>query len=342
MNLFNEYYKELVNEMARSRLKTKMADVEQTGIKRASITQKDAIKKAKAVFSGGKDKAVFDELSKSILSGNDDVDKAISLFNLINNLPDQELKKTKRKLVEGLINATSSPYHSFDQVKENNILQFKYYNTQKISEAKLRPNVAKQFIQNLQQWHGLYFNIAFLLTKLDIIQNPAEYGITEQDFYNMDEIAKRNFIKPKILKYYKPKSKTDISTDSEVTGSQKIGHESRDKTVIFFFDKEGNPYRSMVTMDPVESQKYSTLKEKEDNVKLTTAPFQKGGGTMLGQRTPPPKGFGYGPRSMIGKTVTEIKQMVNHDEAYKAFKEKYPPTDERFVKLYRTMDTANL
>ena len=63
---------------------------------------------------------------------------------------------------------------------------------------------------------------------------------------------------------------------------------------------------------------------------------------MLGQRTPPPKGFGYGPRSMVGKTVTEIKQMVNHDEAFKAFKEKYPPTDERFAKLYRGMDKANL
>jgi hypothetical protein len=342
MNLFNDYYKDLVNEMARSRLKTKMADVEQTGIKRASITQKDAIKKAKAVFAGGKDKAVFAELSKSILSGNDDIDKAINLFNLINNLPDLELKKTKRKLVEGLINATTSPYHSFDQVKENNVIQFKYYNTQKIRESKLRPNVSKQLIENLQQWHGLYFNIAFLLTKLDILQNPSEYGITEQDFYNMGEVAQRNFIKPKIVKYYKPKSKTDISTDSETSGKQIAGLESRDKSVIFFFDREGNPFRSLVTIDPVESQKYSTLKEKEDNVKLTTPPFQKGGGTMLGQRTPPPAGFGYGPRSMIGKTVTEIKQMVKNDEAFKAFKEKYPPTDERFAKLYRGMDKAGL
>jgi hypothetical protein len=351
MNLFNDYYKDLVNEMARSRLKTKMADVDQTGIKRASITQKDAIKKAKAVFAGGKDKAVFSELSKSILSGNDDVDKAINLFNLINNLPDQELKKTKRKLVEGLISATYSPYHSFDQVKENNILQFKYYNTQKISEAKLRPNIAKQFIQNLQQWHGLYFNIAFLLTKLDIIQNPEQFGITEQDFYNMDEVAKRNFIKPKIVKYYKPKSKTDISTDSETSRSQIAGLESRDKSVIFFFGNvkvededepggfriETEPFRSLVTIDPIESQKYSTLKEKEDNVPLKTPPFQKGGGTMLGQPTPPPTGFKYGDRQFIGKTITEIKQMVNHDDAFKSFKQKYPSTDERFSKLYRGM-----
>jgi hypothetical protein len=342
MNLFNNYFNTLVNEMARSRLKTKMADVEQTGIKRALITQKDAIKKAKGVFNDGRYRDAFAELKKSILSGNDDIDKATNLFNLINNLPDLELKKTKRKLVAGLVYATISPYHSFFQVKENNVVQFKYYNTKKISEAKLRPNVAKQLIENLQQWHGLYFNIAFLLTKLDILQNPSEHGITEQDFYNMSEVAQRNFIKPKIVKYYKPRSKTDISTDSETSGKQIAGPGSRDKTVIFFFDIEGNPWRSMVTIDPIEAQKYSTLKEKENNVKLTTPPFQKGGGMMLNQITPPPAGFGYGPRSMIGKTVTEIKQMVKNDEAFKAFKEKYPPTDERFAKLYRSMDKAEL
>jgi hypothetical protein len=207
-----------------------------------------------------------------------------------------------------------------------------------LSKRLLKPDQAKQLISNLQQWHGLYFNIAFLLTKLDILQNPSEHGITEQDFYNMSEVAQRNFIKPKIGKYYKPKSKSDISIDSETSGKSLASFEERDKSVIFFFDREGNPWRSLVTIDPVESSKYKTLKEKEDNVKLTTPPFQKGGGTMLGQRTPPPAGFGYGPRSLIGKTVSEIKQIVKNDDAFKAFKEKYPPNDERFKRLYRGMD----
>jgi hypothetical protein len=350
MNLFNEYYKTLLNEMPKWRVKSRMSGIQQSGIKRAKLTDKDAIKKAKS-----KDKTILASLSNSILSGNDDVEKATRLFFQIDGLPDQEIIKARKK-VEDLIQATNSPYHSFDQIKDYNILQFRYYNNKKIKEdlsnGKLTNNVARQLIQNVDTWHGLYVNIALLLTKMDILQNPGQFGITLQDFYNMDDVSKRNFIKPKSVKYFKALAKTHISTDSEVSRSKIASRDSRDKTVIFFFGNvkvededapngfriETEPFRSSVTMDPIECQKYSTLKEKEDNVKFKTPPFQKGGGTMQGKKTPPPVGFKYGDRQFIGKTVSEVKQMVNHDEAFKAFKEKYPPTDEKLrFRLYRNM-----
>jgi hypothetical protein len=340
--------------MARSRLTTKYAaGVNQTGQRKAVLTDANAIKQAKAVFAKGKDKVEFANLSKAILSGNDDVEKATNLFNLINNLPDEELKKTKRKLIESLINATNSSYHSFEQVKTNDVLQFKYYNKLKIEQdtasGKLKKPNADILVANLQRWHGLYFNIARLLTKLDILQNPEAYGTTEDGFNAMDDTAKMNFIKPLIIKYYKPKSKSDISMDSESRRNQLQEFGSRDKSVIFFFGADGEPYRSLVTIDPTESSKYPTLKEKEDNVKLTTPPFQKGGGTMLGLPTPKPQfeynGMTvnrYGPPQLVGKTVSEIKQIVNHDAAFEAFKKKYPPADEKFKKLYRGIDLNTL
>jgi hypothetical protein len=100
----------------------------------------------------------------------------------------------------------------------------KYYNKLKIEQdtasGKLKKPNADILVANLQRWHGLYFNIARLLTKLDILQNPEAYGATEDGFNAMDDTAKMNFIKPLIIKYYKPKSKSDISMDSESRRNQ--------------------------------------------------------------------------------------------------------------------------
>lgn len=413
MNLFNAYCKDLINEMgAVERTSTLARDIDQSGVtgtfkrKHAAFTDEEAIKQAMSVFGKGNYKSLFSNLENNLKSGNDDFDTTLEYLNLIRNLPDESLKKVKKEIIDAFVKSVNSPYHSFEQVKDNTVDGFKRINIQKIRNSQLSGDEEDTLIQNLPAWHAFYFDLANLLTRIDILNDPAKFA----EYSKMDSVGKKNYIRANNREYFKPRGRSDSSYGSEIGRKDVKAFDKRDTSMVCFFDSQGNPQRVLIFLGSDAAKQYSTLKEAEDNVKIQSPAFQKqkggGVGTTLGKRTNPPKGYdvmvveteedesgksvpvldedgSYIPKrdaegniifnisvtkvqkgnvkgivydgegnttkvspetypSLIGKTATEIKQIVNHDEAFEAFKKKYPPENPAHRTLYRGVDRATL
>ncbi len=390
MNLFNEFYMSLLNEMAvnrKTRYLSRAINPELVGGKASSLlTKEESIKKAKKLLlDQTKSDKIFNEIKSNLIKNKDEEAylQAQDILNILNGLPVEVFlskRLNSKKILNNLILSTNSPYHSFDEIKSLNIHEFKRIKLEKIKQdlkaKKLTKQQAKEIFSNINvivtkktnaaqiktksAWYGLYHGIAVLLTKLDLYKDPSSFDLTEEDLKQMNlEDFQRH---PQILNYYKSHSKSATSLVREPTTERSLG----DKSKIFYFDEYGEPWVKLITIGPLtpqEIKQYPTLEGKEQNVPLRSFAFQAKSGKNFGKFSPPPAGYKY--RSLVskenqfegipagkvisksvvdfyGKTINEIRKMVNHDAAFVAFLKKYPPSNELYRRGYIGMDLDEL
>lgn len=352
MNLFNEYYKTLVNEMAsnqRYRGKTKTSSLIKTGKRSREISDPSLIKKANSLLSGKNATENFNQIKLFLQKGKiqEAYDLAEKLKNTIRDLTTYKIKKQRdlfRKKLIGLIDATNTPYHSFDQVIKYNKRQFKLINTGKVIKEVKNKAVRDKIIEYLPYWNGLYYEIGTLLTTYDMFDDPSKYSTTIEQLESKNNEEMYEFASTSDhfkTTYYKPQSISDSSHHKEKTT---ITDEDYDKVPIFFMTSKG-PACKLITI-PItlaEKKQYPNLKSREDNIPLRRDVFVAKTNRLFGEpQNEPPIGFSYrGPKKVVPElgtiesplTVNQVKEKINHDKSFTEFLKKYPIQDDIYLSV---------
>lgn len=329
MNLFNEFYKNILTEATSKVPKKSSLSKLQPGYARQSLESDEAIDASVEELKTSE----FSSLKTSIQQdNNDDYEKALNMFNIIKGVSDKAvstLQRTKPELYKALLSSSSSKFHDPSLLKDQNIQQFKAHILSELNDSKNKGEIdQKQFIKffmNSAKWHKLYSSILLELDKVSI------EGDTEQEKEN---IARS---KTETIKSLSRRDKSEF-----ISG---LKEKAKDKATVFYFDSVGRPYKTSII---IPNATYGSLEENEDNVPVDGS-FYRGGLTNFGKPNPPPyfededgaEVNSYDPPDLRGKTISEIKQLVNHDAAKKAyaqminnpdFRKKYP--EDRFRKSY--------
>jgi hypothetical protein len=357
MNLFNEYYKMVLDKMLLN--EAPPADEKYRGkTARGSINTQSAgyntperIKKAKESFLKGKDKANFDEIKRLLGKGkiNDAYKLAEGLKNDIRNLTTFKNKKdrdTMRGWLLGLIDATETPYHSFGQAIQYNKRDFIIFNNKKVEEdiknRKLNPKFKKEIQENIPYWNDFYYEIGYLLTTYDMYDSPQTYHTTLNELNSMNLNELYDFAKSSDH-FKKTYFKTMSLRDSSMHKSKStVAEKEYDKVPVFFMTSAGPATKLLTIPFTLEEKKlYPTLKSKEDNIPLRRYNFEKGTNRLFGAKVGPPEGYTYtgGNRKVIPAlgspeeplTMTQLKEKLGHDQAFKEFLKKYPIEDDIYL-----------
>lgn len=328
MNLFNDFYHNIISEATSKVAKKSSLSKLQSGYARQSLESDQAIDASVVELKPSN----FSSLQKSIKDNNDDYEKAQDIFNIIKGVSQNALEKiqqTKPELYRALLKMTTSKFHDPELLKTQNIQQFKANILKELNDAKNKGEIdQKQFIKffmNSAKWHKLYASILLELEKVSI------EGDTEQE--------KENIARSEI-QTVNPLTRRDRS---EFISAKK--EKANDKSTVFYFDSKGRPYKTTII---IPNSSYDSLQENEDNVPVTGS-FYRGGLRNFGNPTPPPyfededgaEVNSYDPEELRNKTVSEIKQLINHDAAKSAyekmindpdFRKKYPT--DKFRKSY--------
>ena len=290
MNTFDNYYTSILNEMARSGLITTRVTIPKKGGKTETLTRASRV-------GGGLDPTKYQiainyienfnysKLSRKLKSGDDDLIDATNILNVLKGIPESVYDSSKkRSIIEKLIEATNTPYHQFNQVKDLTIDQFIRTNREAVDKdkRKLPLKQRKNIISNIKKWNHYYLNLAELLAKLDMVDS----GKLPENWHELSSVAQKNKLKVPATAYYKDRSglrpSIDVSTGSFKSSiTREETAESRDKALIFYFDSNGNPWKTSLVMDATDPtyQQYHTWKERAMHVPVKK-PFQKGSRQM--------------------------------------------------------------
>lgn len=329
MNLFNGFYNKIISEATSKVPKKSSLSELQPGYARQSLESDEALDASVVKLKPSE----FSLLKKSIQQdNNDDYEKALDMFNIIKGVSDKaisKIQKTKPELYRALLSTTSTKFHDPSLLKTQNIQQFKANILSELNDSKNKGEIdQKQFVKffmNSAKWHKLYSSIYLELEKVSI------EGDSEQE--------RENIARSKI-ETVKPLSRRDKS--EFISG---LKEKAKDKATVFYFDSLGRPYKTSII---IPNATYGSLEENEDNVPVDGS-FYRGGLTNFGKQNPPPyfededgaEVNSYDPEELRGKTVSEIKQLVNHGAAKKAyaqmindpdFRKKYP--ENKYRKSY--------
>ena len=245
MNLFNDFYSNIIQE-AKSKLPKKSSLSKlQPGYARQQLASDEAIGASIDILKPSE----FSFLKKELEQNNDVYEKALDMFNIIKGVPNDatsKYQKTKSELYKALLANTKSKFHDPYLLKNQNIQQFKSNILNELNEAKNKGEIdQKQFVKffmNSSKWHKLYASIFIELEKVSI------EGTSEQDIEN---IARRE------TEEINPLSRRD---KSQFISAEK--EKASDKSTVFYFDSAGRPYKTTII---IPNATYDSLQE---NVKF--------------------------------------------------------------------------
>jgi len=335
MNLFNEFYKNILTEATSrlpkvpSQLDNLKGEKKPQGYRRQEIQDSESISKTVSILKPSD----FVSLKKNLDQNIDVFDKALDMFNSIKGLSEEDLHSqvnlTKPESYNYLLLFTTSKFHDPNLMKNDdpeliksrkNIQQFKAHILSELNDSKNKGEIDQEqfvkFFMNSDKWHKLY---ASILEQLKIVSLKG----SEQEKENTARSQAQ----------FKPLNKRDTSAKH---GEKE---ETSDKPDIFYFDASGNPHKTFLIIPPSE---FSSLQEKEDNVPIARSFWR--GNRSFGKILPPPaiptedgdfKELKYEPIELRNKTVSEIKEILGHDDAKRAYASllrSNPNTEEKFRK----------
>jgi len=116
--------------------------------------------------------------------------------------------------------------------------------------------------------------------------------------------------------------KNMISAIGELSKPRSRREDAAGNFPIYYIGTDGEPYVSKIYVP--------------ENGIVSKPIFWKGN-RMAGKLKPGPIGFGHEPKELLGKTLQEIRDAVEHDKAKAAFQKKYPPNDPKFAAFYKKL-----
>lgn len=296
MSLFKEFYSKVIQEARASTVPSVAED--QSSYRRSKIDDKKAIKEAL--------KKLNLEEFKKLKKDPDNIGLAKDVFNIIKGLDDENLNKTnqtKGELLEILLNVTKTPYHDVKNMESKDgkgvsIVGFKQVAQKYFKDSGLSMQDQIRLFSQVPEWHNLYKGI-----------------LQEKEGKETDKF------RSKFTEY----TKRDISVNPKDT--VKI-----EKAEVYYFDRdpsdpEAKPYRTTIIIPPDDAYLYETQAEKEQNVPINKSFWNEPRpNKAYGIKLPPPWPLGvYTPKGLRGKTVAEIRDIVNSSDAELAHKALYPP-----------------
>jgi len=319
MNLFNEFYKNILKE-ATSRLPKVPSHLDPLkggkkpkGYRKQEIQDPESISKTVSKLQPSDYVSLKNDLKKNI----DVFDKALDIFNSIKGTSEEDLhsqlNQTKSESYNNLLLFTTSEFHDPNLMRNDNpaliksqkhVQQFKSDIVNKLNDSINKGKITRDqyiaFYKNIINWHHLYADI---LEQLKMVSLQG----SEQEQEN----------KARSQSPFKPLSKRDTSAKH---GEKE---ETVDKPDIFYFDASGNPHKTFLIIPPSE---FSSLQEKEDNVPIGRSFWR--GNRSFGKMLPPPaiptkdgnfEELKYEPKELLGQTVSYIKKILGHDDAKRAY-----------------------
>lgn len=296
MSLFREFYNKTIQE-ARASTVSSVAE-NQPSYRRGKITDDSAIKEAL--------KKLNLEEFKKLKKNPDDISLAKDVFNIIKGLNDEDLNKTSQtrgELLDILLNVTKTPYHDVKNMENKdskgvNIIGFRQIAQKYFMNSDMPVQDQIKLFSQVSEWHNLYKNV---------LQEKEGKG-TKGFERKFTEYTKR-----------------DLSINPEDT--KKI-----DKADVYYFDRDpsdpdAKPYRTTIIIPSDSAYLYKTQEERELHIPINKSFWNEPRpNKAYGIKLPPPWPLGaYTPKGLRGKTIAEIRDIVNSSDAELAHKALYPP-----------------